>query len=320
MAMHNTSSTSQPRQDLAGLYSTNDPKHGGQMYQAGAVLPDFTVREVSGLYPTADRAAWATPYNVKGGWKAPASQSDISTGTSTYAIEPYRHKSVATEDEARLYGSWFDAEQVAMRRVKNVIDLAREIDTAALVFNTSTFATAGLNTFATSAGRWDASSGTPISDVQTAKYQLKKGYGVEANALIITSYGLYNLMKCTQMAGYFLDHYGPVLPGKPEPTALSAIFGLKYIIEVGATKNTAVQPTATSMSSIWDEDYAMVCRIAEGGDIDEPCLGRTFRLETPNIRSWESNDPAGSMIFAEDLMALKLMATPIGCLITNTKS
>lgn len=317
--IHTSSSTGQPRQDLAGVYAANGPEFGDDMMRAHEILPDFAVREISGLYPTTGLGTWGKHYSTKGAWKSPASSSNHDISTKTYAIEPYRHKSLATKDEARLYGSWFDAEKLAAERVRQVVRLDREVVTAALVFNTGTFATSGTNTLATST-RWDASSGTPVSDVQTAKVQLQSKYGVMANTLIITYYGICNLHKSTQMQAFFTDTFGPTLQGQITPSALQSIFGLEKIIVVGATKDTTIQPTTPALSAVWDEDMAMVCRTPMGRNISEPCLGRTFRLETPNIRSWPENDPEGSWVLAEDLMNPALMDTPIGCLITNTKT
>lgn len=43
-------------------------------------------------------------------------------------------------------------------------------------------------------------------------------------------------------------------------------------------KNDAKKNQDASLADIWDDEYAMVCRVAPGpgADISEPCIGRTF--------------------------------------------
>ena len=316
-----TSSTGQPRQDLYGAYSAfNNAERG---YVADAVLPQFSVGEYNGQYPVIGREVWATGYDVKAAIRAESSQSDMSTSTDTFSLTQYRHKMLVVEQEARFYRSWFSAEEVAATRVRGIIELAREIDTAAAVFNTTTFNTANVNRITLAAGsEWDVAAGTPVANVQAAIQALVGNYGVLPDTLIITRYGLSKLMVTNEFRGYFTDAFGPTIQGLPPISALQSIFGLQNIIVPFGIKNGALAGQTFSASRIWDEDYAMVCKINSSNDFSQPCLGRTLTLDgnVASIKSWPHPDPDGSWIRAMHILSPKIVTTPIGCLISNTKA
>lgn len=316
-----TSGTGQPRQDLYGAYSAFDVNERG--YVASQVLPEFGVGEYNGQYPVIGREVWATAYDVKAAIRAESSQSDMSTSTDTFSLVQYRHKTLVVEQEARFYRSWFNAEEVATQRMRGVLELAREIDTAAAVFNTTTFNTSNVNTITLAAGaEWDVAAGTPVTNVQAAIQALVGNYGVLPDTLIITRYGLSKLMVTNEFRGYFTDAFGPTIQGLPPVSALQSIFGLKNIIIPHGIKNGALAGQTFSASRIWDEDYAMVCKLSSSADFSDPCLGRTLTLDgnMASIKSWQQPDPDGSWIRAMHIMSPKVMTTPIGCLIRNTKA
>ena len=41
-------------------------------------------------------------------------------------------------------------------------------------------------------------------------------------------------------------------------------------------KNTANEADSVSLSSVWSNEYAMVCRVATSNDMHEACIARTF--------------------------------------------
>jgi hypothetical protein len=319
MPMYETSSTVFPRQDLQGAYSAFDPKSRG--FVADFVLPRLEVSEEGGAYTVIPREVWTQRVDTKVASKAKSSTSDWTTDNDTFQLVEYRHKGLALKRDARRMRSFFDVEEVEAQRVAGVVAIDREIDTATAVFNTTTFNTNNVNTM-TLGTPWDASGGTPVSDVETAKNALVQYYGTLANTLIITRYGLAKLMASTEFRGYFTDMFGSTLIGMPPVSALQRIFSLENIIVPHGIYNSANPGAAFSPTAIWNEDYAMVCRIDSGRDIREPQLGRTLTLDglETQIDSWEEEDPAGTWIRATELIQPKLTKTPVGFLIRNTKT
>jgi hypothetical protein len=165
--------------------------------------------------------------------------------------------------------------------------------------------------------------GTPLTDVATARYALEANYGIPANTLIITSYSVSKLMVSTQFRNAFTGFFpGGLIPAMPSVEHLKAIFGIENVIIPRARKNTAAPNATPSLAPIWDEDLAMVCRIESGPDVTTPQLGRTFTLDGNGVRieTWDSNDPPGRVVRCEQIIQPKLMATPIGHLISNVKT
>ena len=102
--------------------------------------------------------------------------------------------------------------------------------------------------------------------------------GIVANALIITYPTMKNLTKVTKVTEavkYLFPDTAKT--GTIEVKHLEAYFGLKIVL-AGGLKNSAKKGAAVSLTDIWSDSYAMVCRIADGSDVDiiEPCIGRTF--------------------------------------------
>jgi hypothetical protein len=58
---------------------------------------------------------------------------------------------------------------------------------------------------------------------------------------------------------------------------LADLFGLKYVLEGKAVRNSAKEGKAFVSADIWSDDYAMVGLVVENGqDLAQPGLGRTF--------------------------------------------
>lgn len=315
-----TSSPTRARDDLQGYYSAYNPANRG--YVADMVLPRLAVGEEAGTYSVIPREVWLQHVVTKTAAKAPASTSDFTSTSDTFQLVEYAHKSLATQRQARQYRSFYDLEQVETERIAGIIALDREVDTATAVFNTTTFATSGVNTGAATA-KWDAAASVPITDVATGKYALIQNYGTEPNALIMTYYTYSKLMISTQFRAAFTGFYpGGLIPALAPLAAVAAIFGVEKVIVPRGIRNTAAAGLTPSFSSIWNEDLAMLCRIEDGMDHSAPQLGRTLELDGkgPEIRSWESNDPAGTWIRAGHIMQAKTMTTPVGYLVTDVKT
>lgn len=316
--MYETSpSSTRTREDLLGAYCAFDAQRA--MFVADQVLPVFRVGEEDGRYIVVPRETYLQYVSTKRAIGAPAASSDWTPDADSWQLYNYAFKSPAFQRAARIYRNFFNVEDVEAKRCAHKIALDREIDTAAAVFNTTTFATNNVNTFTLSGGaEWDVAAGVPATNVATAKTLLVENYGVEANAIIMSYWTYARLGFCTQIRDYLGDNTDQ--PGMlPIPT-LQGIFGLQKIIVAGGIYNSAKAGQALSPTRIWNNDYAMVTRIEDAEDIELPQLGRTLRLDgrDPVIKSYEIPDPEGNMILADDIAAPKLMKTPVGVLIRNT--
>lgn len=316
--MYETSpSATRPRDDLLGAFCAFDATKNGLI--ADLVLPNFGVAEEDGVYAVIPREAYLQRVETKRAIGAPAASSDWSPDSDSFSLANYAFKSPAYQRAARIYGSFFRVQEIEARRCAHKIALDREIDTAAAVFNTTTFGSNNVNTFTIAGGaEWDTTSGKPVTDVTTARTLcVENGFG-EPNAIIMSFWTYARLGFCTQLRDMLGDQVDQ--PGMlPIPT-LQGIFGLQKIIVGSAIYNSAKAGQTPVWTRVWDKDYAMVCRIEDSEDITVPQLGRTLRLDGKDatIESFDLNDPKGVMVVADEIVTPKLMKTPAGVLIRNT--
>lgn len=211
-----------------------------------------------------------------------ASGSGYARGTYTfddasYATTEHGAEEPVDDRSAQMYREYFDAEVIATARAYDAVLRNAEIRMAAKVFNTSTWTGSSLTTAITN--EWDdVTNATPITDVEAAIRKIWNNSGLWANALVINRNVFRNLRNCDQVIDR-INSAGAgdrTLPGDVTVNMLAQAFDLDYIIVGGLPKNTAAEGQTASLSSIWSDEYAMVCKIATGNDFREPCIGRTF--------------------------------------------
>jgi hypothetical protein len=214
--------------------------------------------------------------------RAPGSgyaRSNWTFEPATYATLEHGAEEPVDDREARMYAEYFQAEQISTMRAFSSVLRNAEQRVADAVFNTTTWTGANLTTAITN--EWDTNHTTdadPMADVEAAVQKIYDNSGLWANALIINKKVFRNLRNLDSV----IDRIASSGAGSPTKAAditvemLKAVFDLEYIIVAGTSKNTAKEGQAASPAQIWSSEYAMVCRIATGPDMRDPCIGRTF--------------------------------------------
>jgi len=194
----------------------------------------------------------------------------------TYATQEYGFEEPIDARQTRMYRHYFDVEQIsAMRAFIKVLTNA-EKRAADLIFNASTWTGSALTTAVTN--EWDDSANaTPVVDVEAAVQTVWDNSGLWPNAMVINRKVFRNLRNCAEIidrskAQGFMD----VRAGAINEAQLAQVFDLDHIIVAGTPENTATEGQSASLSPIWSNEYAMICRVATSNDIQEPVIGRTF--------------------------------------------
>lgn len=270
----NYSSYATPRPDLGAAYEEFQDDPDFSQFIAAEVCPAVAtpVSEGSHTCITRETALMAaTTRRTKG---AGYERVDLGAEDKTFATKEHGLEGAVDDRDRKFYSSDFDLEAAVLRQVMRRIKTTAEIRVAALLFNTTTWTGSTLYTDVSSAP-WDTASSAIIAPVVAAKEKVRTGTGMTANALIIGKAQFENLLANTEIKARF--------PGAIAVTRqmieanLGAIFGLEKLIVGGAVKNTANEGIAASMSDIWSDDYAMVCRLANPGDaINVPSVARTY--------------------------------------------
>lgn len=203
--------------------------------------------------------------------------------TGSYACQEYGHEEPIDDRAFRMYQNYFSAEVIAAQRARDAVLRGAEIRAAAMIFNGTTWTGAALRTAVSN--EWDENhytDATPIKDVNAAAQKVWDGTGVWPNALVICRKTFRHLRNIDEVKDAIASTGAgeSVLQRRITLAQLGQAFDLDYILVAGSAKNTADEGQSASLSSIWDDEYAMVCRVAETvaetADIAEPCIGRVI--------------------------------------------
>lgn len=215
--------------------------------------------------------------NVKRSASGGYNRGSIQFDKWSYATEEYGREEILSDRLVRQYRNIFDAETVVSIRARDIVLREAEKRYASLIFNTDTWTGATLTTAVTT--EWStAASATPCADVKAAKIKVFEGTGIWPNALIIDYIVFMNLRETAEVRDRIASSGAgnAVKAADITPMMLAQVFDLDQVIVARSAKNTADEGQSASMAQIWDDEYAMVARVATSNDVQEPCIARTF--------------------------------------------
>lgn len=228
------------------------------------------------------------------------------------------------DNEAKMYAEYFQAEQISTLRAFSAVLRNAEQRVADAVFNATTWSGGDLTTAVTD--EWDdADNAIPLTDVEAAVQKIYDNSGLWANALVINRKVFRNLRNCEQIIER-IQSSGAGSPTKATDITvqmLAQVFDLPYIIVAGTSKNGAVEGQAASPEQIWSGEYAMVCKIATGPDMRDPCIGRTFHWSADGssiggtVESYRDEPVRSDVIRVRHQVAEKILYPEAGHLLSN---
>lgn len=319
MPIKNSSTNNTPRQDLLGAFSEYDPQSAG--YIGTLLFPTFGVQEYSGTFGKIPMEAHLALVDTKRAVGAATSRSSWEPESDTFALAEYSHEEPLDTVGTRIWRSWFNAEEVAAQRVRAIIERDFENDVQAAVFNTTNFPLSG-STGLGITNEWDdATNGVPIDDV-FAGHDALQTKGVVPNTLLITANTWRALSQSSQILNRIKYVSAEVMNGLLPLSALAQVFHVDQILVANAHYNSA-KPGATAVAaSLWSDEYAFLCRVATGGDLASPHVGRTFELaDAAGIEVYETPiDAKRYAIGATFHRQAKLLYTGAGFLFGNVNT
>jgi hypothetical protein len=269
-----TASLATLRPDLA-TFEEFDLEMDRRGFIAQRVAPVIDVASQAGTFgkiPVEQLLQTRTTNRAPGGGYA---RGTYTFTTASYACEEHGAEEPIDDREAKMYANYFSAEQIATMRAYDAVLRNAEIRMSAAIFNATTWAS--LRTEVTIP--WDTiATAIPITDVDTAVKAVWTQSGMWPNALIVTKHVFKNLRRCAQVIDA-IESAGagrPAWQGAINEQVLASVFDLDYVIVAGSTKNTAREGQSVTFDKVWDDEYAMVCRVATTSDPKEPCIARTF--------------------------------------------
>jgi len=265
------------RPDLGGSFMEFDLEMDAMGYIGSKVLPVIDVPKATGSFGVLPVEEMLKIRNTKRAPGAGYSRGEFKFETSTFTCEEHGAEEPIDDREAALYSEYFVAEQIAAMRARQAVLANYEARVAALVFNATTWNGASLTTGVGT--EWsNAASGVPVTDVLTAGNIIYENSGFYPNALIINRRVFRNLKNNAQVIDRIVSAGAgqAAKAGDISAELLAQVLDLDMVIVAGASKNAANEGQAADLESFWSNEYAMLCRVATGPDIRQPCIGRTF--------------------------------------------
>ena len=271
-----TSSLATQRPDLATFleFDLESEKAG---YISTQVMPVQNVVSQSGSFGKIPIEQLLQQRETRRAPGAGYARGSFTFGTATYATEEHGAEEPVDDREAKMYAEYFDAEQVSTMRAFSAVLRNAEERTADAIFNTTTWTGSSLTTALTN--EWDdATNAVPLTDVEAAVQKIYDNSGLWANALVINRKVFRNLRNCDQVIERIQSAGAGDATKASDVTVqmLAQAFDLPFIIVAGTSKNSALEGQAATPTQIWSGEYAMICKVATGMDMREPCIGRTF--------------------------------------------
>ena len=173
-----------------------------------------------------------------------------------------------------------EADYVATRRAMNFLMRGLENEIAGKLFNSTNFSA---NTIT---HEWDdATNAVPITDVNTGKQAFRLQCGMLPDTLGIAYSTFNDLLGCDQIIDRLKYTYPGIDLNQMGSPELARIFNVPRVLIGGAVKDTAAEGQTASISDIWSNEYALLCKTNASRDLREPSIGRTFlwTVDSPNM-------------------------------------
>lgn len=269
-----TSALSTLRLDLAESFMEFELEAQRRGFIADRVLPVVEVMKQAGNFGKIPIEQLLQQRDTARSPGSGYARGKFTFGKATYTCEEHGAEEAIDDREAAMYRDYFDAEQISTQRALDVVLRNAEIRAAALIFNATTWTS---NTTAVTNEWDDLVNAVPLTDVEAAVQAVWAASGLWPNVMIIDRKVFRNLRNCEQIIDR-IKYAGIMDPaaGNITAAAMAQVFDLDEIIIAGSPKTTAIEGQDTVIAGIWDDEYAMLCRVATSQDMREPCIGRTF--------------------------------------------
>lgn len=268
-----TSATTIQRPDLGALAFEHAMDASQRGFIGLKILPIFEVPEKTGDYPIIPTEALLKAQSTKRAPRGKYQRVDYEFETGTYNCKEDGIEEPVDDVERRLYSRLFDAHEVAMLRVVDIILRGQEKRIQDAVFNTSNIT----NTAAVTTEWSTAGSCKPRADVIGAKRALRLATGIMPDSMAISLTVLENLLLADEITDA-LKYTNPIELGglEAQKRILAQYFGVANLFVGGAVEDTALKGQATVIADIWDDEYCLLFKAGTGMDLKDPSLGRTF--------------------------------------------
>lgn len=320
MAVQPTSSTTLQRPDLGLALEEVDLARQG--FVGIQVLPIFgTEKKESNFSKIPVESLLKDPEAAERAADGSYNRIDWEFETDYYSCKEYGLEGRIDDSDKEHYSTYLDVEAANARIVNHALMMRQERRIAALLFSATTFSgyTGGVSV------EWDSSTctATPVTNIQTAKDNIRANCGLVANSLLLSYKNWSVLRRSSQILDYtkYTQPTGGLLKVEQVKEALE----LENIFIGGAIYDSAKEGQTKSIADIWDDEYALVFYRAPDallGDIKVPTLGRTFlwTADSPDnatVETYYSDEVRSNVVRVRQQVHEKIFLAETGYLLSN---
>lgn len=331
------------RQDLSMTLAEFSTAMNRKKYIGHLVFPPLSVGEQSSEFAILPAAALLTPIeDTKRAPKGGYSRGDWEWDKDDYATTEHGVEEVVDDRLVKIYRNEINAESISRERAVNRVAQAYEATAAALAFDTTYFDGDHTKSVVTDTASgfhgkpWsDKTDADPIQDIDAGREVFAANCGHEPNAMVLDHSALLKVIRTARVE----DLVKPTGRLDDQTIAklmpqLQEVFQLeKIIVADSPIKNTAGHGAAAKFSRIWNNNYALLCRIYDGEDLEypEPFLGRTLMWSEEAgplpgadsdgigvlVEEYREENRRGGVIRARTDYEIKRFYKPAGLLLQN---
>lgn len=274
-----------------------------------ALFPLANMDKEAGIVPLFGKEAfrlWDTERAIR-------AQSNVMTpdDMNTLDVVLREHDLSYPVDYREQAESMFDAEARAAKRVKEAIDLRREVACAGLAQNVNTFQ-AGGKVALVGASQWSANGGDPVAVVEAGKEVVRARIGIRPNTIVMGASVYASLKFHSKLWGALGANETKLITVEH----LRALFGVQNIVIGEALAGD------TATADIW-ADNLILAYVAQPGagqsdDYETPSFGYTLRKKgMPETDKYDTNGGKVRYVRHTDMYKPVVVGADAGYLISD---
>ena len=232
-------------------------------FVAGRAFPTVNVLKQTDKYFTYSQADFFRDQVQRRADGTESAGTGYSLSTATYGCEVYAlHKDIGDQTRANA-DSPLNMDMDTTRFLSQQMLIRQEVQWAADAFTTGVW-----GSDVTPGTLWDASSSTPIADVETAKNTVLTNTGYVPNTVIMS----YKVFSALVDNADIVDRIKYTSQESVTEELLARLFGVDRVLIMASTYNTAAEGATASYAQIGDKDV-LVCYTPANPGLMVPSAG-----------------------------------------------
>jgi len=232
-------------------------------FVAGRAFPTVNVLKQTDKYFTYSQADFFRDQVQRRADGTESAGTGYSLSTATYGCEVYAlHKDIGDQTRANA-DSPLNMDMDTTRFLSQQMLIRQEVQWAADAFTTGVW-----GSDVTPGTLWDASSSTPIADVETAKNTVLTNTGYVPNTVIMS----YKVFSALVDNADIVDRIKYTSQESVTEELLARLFGVDRVLIMASTYNTAQEGATASYAQIGDKDV-LVCYTPANPGLMVPSAG-----------------------------------------------